>query len=318
MSEVKTAVWGASGYAGTILSELLIDHPHVASVEALTRHDPAEATDADVAFLAIPDGPAGALAAKLRERGVSVIDLSADLRFSTASEYEQWYGRVHPAPHLLPATYALPEQNRDAIRNNPLLSMPGCYPTATLLGALPLRRAGILAPEGIISVNAESGYSGRGKNITQGELEAIEAGFIKPYNVGGVHRHVGEIEEQLGARGQVVFSPATNGQIFSGMLVRTTLPLTRRATTEDLHALYEATYADEPFVKVLEPGGVPSMGETSETHCCHIGVIAVERSNAAIVVSSQDNLRKGAASQAVQVFNIQQGFEETTALAPKA
>src|SRR5665213_2062355 len=145
MAQLDVAVWGASGFAGKELVAILRQHPSVGSIITPKRDEALPAKAIDAAFLALPHGAAAPLAAQLRKAGCKVIDLSGDLRFTTAQEYERWYHQAHPVPELLPVPYGLPELYRREFASSKLIALPGCYPTATLLAAVPLLEAGLVA-----------------------------------------------------------------------------------------------------------------------------------------------------------------------------
>ena len=309
---VDVEVWGSGGFAGQELVGMLKNHPEVRDISTPGRqtteygYEPAE-----VAFLALPQGISGAQAKKSSEAGAKVIDLSGDLRFSTAQEYERWYDEPHPAPEVLPVQYALPEHFRQDINGKEVLSMPGCYPTASLLGILPLLKEGLIQDGSDIVIDAMSGVTGRGKEPTEMTHFVTMHDNAITYKAGRKHRHVGEIEQFLQGH-QVLFSP-TVIPVERGLITKASVRLGDVSTNDAVDALSEA-YSDEPFVKVHAPNVLPTMKETIRTDTCHIGLVAI--AGMVQVVSSLDNLRKGASSQAVQAFNIMQGFDETLGLTP--
>lgn len=312
MSELNVAVWGASGFAGQELVGILQGHPDVSNIRKVGREDPIWLEDSETAFLALPHGDSGRVAGNLAVSGNVVIDLSGDLRFPTPEEYEVWYDRDHPAPELLPAPYALPELYRHEIDESRVISMPGCYPTATLLGAVPLVEGGLLKPDSMLAVSALSGVSGRGKKPTDLTHFMTMSGNTIPYNSGRAHRHVGEIERFLGGR-SIVFSPKVV-PIERGMLVETISQLEDGVTAEDVSDTFREAYDEEPFVKVLPEGENPDIHMSVRSDGCYIGYTVMRKM--LLVISSIDNLRKGAASQAVQAFNIVHDLPETTGLKP--
>lgn len=308
MSET-VAVWGASGNAGRELVGILEDHPEVGEIEKAGRRFPKGIDHIETAFLALPHGESAKIAARLKKTGRKVIDLSGDLRFSTPEEYERWYDIPHPAPDLLPVPYALPEWDTGQIESSELVAMPGCYPTATLLGINPLVQAGVLAHEARIQVNAVSGFSGRGNQ----PMPEVQYGNLIPYAVGRQHRHVGEMELfTLGH--EINFAPSTIDQ-YRGMLVTITAQLATKGICDEMvHGILEDEYRDDDFVAVLDDGELPTFKTGAGTDMCYIGATA--DNCAATIVSAIDNLRKGAASQAVQVFNRMHGYDEAMGLTP--
>ncbi len=192
MSKLNVEIWGATGYAGSELLAIMQQHPDVGTI--LTPPSDAEVgfAKSDAALLALPHGASASKAKELHEHGAKVIDLSGDLRFPTAEDYERWYKMPHPAAQLLPVPYGLPEVNKDEIEDADVVAIPGCYPTATLLGLLPLVGDGyVVEPNSTILVDAMSGASGAGKKLTQ-QTHFVELfGNVVPYKIGREHQHVG-------------------------------------------------------------------------------------------------------------------------------
>jgi N-acetyl-gamma-glutamyl-phosphate reductase len=310
----SVGIVGASGYAGALAAQLIHRHPHFELAYATARAEAGQKLDdlhprtrvdmvlsdfdadvaVDAAIVAYPHGAAAPTVAALRERGVRVIDLSADFRLSDPAVYAAYYGE-HGAPNLFgTAVYGLPELYRDELRGADLVAGPGCYPTAALLALRPLALAGP------VIVDAKSGVSGAGRAATDGTHFVTVNEDLKPYKV-GTHRHRPEIEEQLEHR--VVFQPhlvpMSHGEL-------TTCYVTAPGAAEAI----AAAYADEPFVTVLDrPPGVLEVRETNE---CRLFVH--EDGEQAIVFAAIDNLWKGTASQAVQSLNLMFGRPETEGL----
>ena len=334
---INAGIYGVTGYAGYELLRWLSRHRAVRVVFAASDSQagrslaevfpgpldiplraPADAPlDAvDVVFLALPHGAAAQVARRARAAGVRVIDLSADFRLRTPEEYARWYGHEHPAPELLPAPYGLPELNRAAITGAPLVANPGCYPTSVLLGLAPLLRAGALA-DPLVIVDAKSGVSGAGRAPKQNThfVEVNES--LAPYNIGRVHRHVGEMQQEAarlanGMPPQIIFTPhllPVNRGILSTIYVR----IPPAWSEEQIRALYAEAYVNEPFVKVLPPGQLATIAHTAHTNLCTLS-LTLAQPGLLIVVSSIDNLVKGAAGQAIQNMNVMFELEETLGL----
>jgi N-acetyl-gamma-glutamyl-phosphate reductase len=318
----RVAVIGAAGYAGAVASALLHRHPHfeLAHVTArsdagerldavhprsrvplvLEEYDPDRHADVDAAVVAYPHGAAAPVVADLRERGVRVVDLSADFRLHSRDVYEEWYG-AHGAPALIgDAVYGLPELHRDEIAGADLVANPGCYPTAAILALAPLARAGLL---GDVVIDAKSGVSGAGREPTASKHFVAVDETVTPYKVGR-HRHTPEIEQELGDGVRVTFTPHLV-PLAHGELVSCYVTPTR---DEDVSALYRDAYAGEPWVEVVE--GPPGMQEVRETNYCRISVHADDRTGRVIVFATIDNLWKGTSSQAVQNLNLMFGRAE--------
>jgi len=251
---------------------------------------------------------------RVREAGVRVIDLSADFRLHDAADYMQWYKKTHIVPELLPeAIYGLTEVYREQIRDAQLVANPGCYPTGVLLALYPAASQGLLSEKRII-VDAKSGASGAGRslNIKTHFVEANEN--FSPYSIGHVHRHISEMEQELhqfgGQPHQVTFSPhllPVNNGILSTIYV--TVSINQDALVE----LYRRTYADEPFVHVLDDR-LASLRHVVGTNRCVISITQVNDEGHFIIVSAIDNLIKGASGQAVQNMNVMFGLDERTGL----
>jgi N-acetyl-gamma-glutamyl-phosphate reductase len=261
--------------------------------------------------VAYPHAAAAPLVAQLRNRGVKVVDLSADFRLRDLATYEQWYA-PHPAPELIPrAVYGLPELYRDLLRDADLVANPGCYPTAVLLALAPLARAGAIA--GVV-VDGKSGVSGAGRAATDKTHFVTVDENVNAYSVPR-HRHTPEIEQELavlGAELTITFTPHLL-PLDQGELVSCYVDLHPHGAELDLDALYQETYADEPFVEVA--AAPPGVRDVRETNICRISVHRDERSGRAIVFGAIDNLWKGSASQAVQNLNLMFGLDEREGIA---
>jgi N-acetyl-gamma-glutamyl-phosphate reductase len=269
-----------------------------------------------VVFLALPHGVSAQMAAKALASGVGVIDLSADLRLDTPEAYEQWYNHPHPHPELLPTPYGLPEINRENIVGKRLIAAPGCYPTTTLLGIFPLLHTHAVAPGRPIIVDAKSGVSGAGRD-PKPNLHFVEVySNFSPYNVGRSHRHVGEIEQEMRKLndevGTLIFTPHLL-PLDRGLMASIYVELNGSMTSDKVQDLYDEYYGQELLVNVLLQGQQATLKHVVRTNGCAISITPVTEKHIHIT-SVTDNLRKGAAGQAVQCFNLMYGFPETTAL----
>jgi len=336
----NVAIIGAPGYAGIELTRLVLGHPDMSlttltsSAEAGKRVDDvypiltgltalsytepdvaAIAAAADLAFLAVPHTAALELAPALLEAGVTVIDASADYRLKDAEVYEAWYGVPHTSAHLLPsAVYGLPELDRTGFAAATLVACPGCYPTATLLAAVPAFESGIVSGSRVF-VDAKSGVSGAGRSAGPGTHYPTVNEALQPYKV-GAHRHTPEIEQGLtnaaGRQVHAVFTPHLV-PMTRGLLSTVYLDASVEISTEELVGLYRKRYAGEPFIRVHDAGRMPSTAEVRGTNRAHIGV-SVDPTGALVAVCAIDNLVKGTAGQAVQCANLVLGIAETTGL----
>jgi N-acetyl-gamma-glutamyl-phosphate reductase len=334
---VKVGIVGGTGYTGVELLRLLAGHPEVV-VRVITSRTEAgrpvsdlypnlrghfdipfsepdlETLGAcDLVFFATPNGTAMKLVPELLERGCRVVDLAADFRIKEIPLWEQWYGMTHSCPELVAeAVYGLPEINREAIRSARLVANPGCYPTATTLGFLPLIEAGVVRFSGLVA-DCKSGVSGAGRGASVGLLMGEVGESFKAYGVPG-HRHMPEIRQNLSA----VAAQDVDLTFVAHLLpmvrgIHATLYATLTADT-DLQALYESRFRDEPFVDVLPPGSHPETRSVRGANHCRIAVHRPQGGDTVVVLSVIDNLVKGAAGQAVQNMNIMLGLEETQGL----
>jgi N-acetyl-gamma-glutamyl-phosphate reductase len=338
---IRVGVYGASGYTGQELLRHLLLHPEAAVVAVTSRRyagarlsdvypafqglmdiafmdaSPAEvARLADVVFLALPHGVSMAVAPAFLAAGKKVIDLSADFRLRNISDYERWYGKHTASALLSDAAYGLPELYRETIRRADLVANPGCYPTSVILGLAPLLRDGWIDASSII-VDAKSGVSGAGREPQVATLYCeVNEGF-KAYKVGGQHRHIPEMEQELAALAghgiTLSFTPHLL-PVNRGILSTIYGTLRREVTSEFLTDLYRRHYSDEPFVRICKPGVFPNISSVCGTNCCDIGVTVDQRTNRVIVLSAIDNLIKGAAGQAIQNMNLVCGLSEDTGL----
>lgn len=335
---VKVGIVGGTGYTGIELLRLLATHPQ-ARVAAVTSRqeagkpvsslfpslrghvdlpfaDPAttDLSHCDVVFFATPNGVAMNEAGALVSRDVRVIDLSADFRIHDIPVWEHWYGMPHAAPELVTqAVYGLPEVNRDQIRSARLVANPGCYPTATQLGFLPLIANGIVDTEHLIA-DAKSGVSGAGRKAETGTLLCEASENMKAYAVGG-HRHHPEIRQGLarvlGRDVGLTFIPHLTPMIRG---IHATLYARLTNPKVDLQALYEQHFAGEPFVDVMPAGAHPETRSVRGSNCCRIAVHRPQNGDMVVVLSVIDNLAKGAAGQAIQNMNIMFGWDERAGL----
>jgi N-acetyl-gamma-glutamyl-phosphate reductase len=333
---IQVGIVGASGYTGIELVKIFAHHPQVKIAFAtsdsyvgkklsdvfacaydipLIAHEAAPLDQVDVVFLALPHGASADYAKRALEAGARVIDHSADFRLHDAAVYKKWYGLEHHVPELLPeAVYGLPELHREKIKSARLIANPGCYPTSIILGLAPLLRAG--ASDGTIIADSKSGVSGAGRkpSLTTHFVEVYDN--FAPYNIGRVHRHLCEIEQELQAiqsQTKLIFSPhllPVNRGILSTLYVQ----LKEGWDEQKLRDLFDQAYRSEPFVRILPKGQIATLAHSVYTNYCVISIHPVPEVGQAIICSSIDNLIKGASGQAVQNMNLMFGCEETTAL----
>jgi N-acetyl-gamma-glutamyl-phosphate reductase len=329
MQRIRTGIYGAAGYAGQDLVEIVSKHPNIDLIFATSdtfAGEPvadtglhyiapanADLNSVEAVFLALPHRASAPVAAQALNAGLKVIDLSADLRLNTPAQYERWYGIAHPCPELLPVPYGLPELNREALRGAAVVAAPGCYPTTTLLGLYPLLRDGLLAADVPVIVDAKSGVSGAGRTPKPNTHFVEVFANLSPYSPGRSHRHVGEIEQEMlkfnGDHGPLIFTPHLL-PVDRGLMASIYVTLNANI---DVQSLYESAYADEPLIRVLPPGQQATLRHVVRTNGAAISLTPISERYLHIT-SVTDNLRKGASGQAVQCFNLMYGFAETCAL----
>lgn len=341
MAKLRVAVLGASGYSGAELVRVLLAHPHVeltalggesTAGKKLSALYPAlrgldmdlEKLDAvslkgrvDLAFLCLPHVQSMAFGAPLVRAGIKVIDLSGDFRLQDTARYQQFYGHAHAEPELLKeAVYGLPELHAAEIKKARLVANPGCYTTTSILGAYPLLKAGKIKANSII-IDAKSGVSGMGRKLVDAAQFVEIYDNFSAYNVGGGHRHIPEIEQELGkaagASLHVSFTPHLL-PLSRGILATIYADLNAEADEDELLKLFRDFYEGAPFVRVYERGQLPNLRSVKGTNYCDIGLKVDARCKRVIVISCTDNLGKGAAFQAIQNMNLMQGWPETEGL----
>jgi N-acetyl-gamma-glutamyl-phosphate reductase len=344
---IRIAVAGGSGYAGGELLRLLAGHPdlEIAAVSAgssagkpitsihpnLTGHPAfdgknfAETTaealgDAELIFMALPHGESAALAAQLPD--ARIVDLSADFRLGDEAAWHQFYGDVSYAGRW---AYGLPELPgaADKIKAARTVAAPGCYATTSILALAPLLAGGLVEPDDIVIV-AASGTSGAGRSLRYDLLASEAMGSMSAYKVGGTHRHTPEIEqaltEVLPSQGTVTLSfTPTLAPMPRGILATSTARLAPAVAQGGnaagaLRAAFADAYGDSPFVHLLPEGQWPVTAAVYGSNGAHVQVAADPHAGRAVVISTTDNLGKGAAGQAVQIANLMLGLPETAGL----
>ncbi len=339
---IRVGIVGASGYGGVQLVRLLLDHPHVEIVyiggnssagkpfAELYPHleycfdldvEPIDvetiAARCQVVFLGLPNGLACDLAPALLDKGLKVLDLSADYRLENLDTYTAWYRKQRQDREVAAqAVYGLPELYRDRIQRSSLVGCPGCYCTASLLAIAPLLKQGLVDPETTI-IDAKSGTSGAGRQAKVNALLAEASNSLGAYSV-AAHRHTPEIEQVAsdlaGREVRVQFTPHLVPMV-RGILA--TVYATLRdpgLVRDDLLTIYGAFYRNSPSVKILPHGVYPQTKWACGTNLCYIGIEVDSRTGRAIVLSAIDNLIKGQSGQAVQCLNLLMGWDEMLGL----
>lgn len=335
---IKVGIVGGTGYTGVELLRLLAKHPETELVAITSRteaglrvddmftslrghvdlcfSEPSEdtLTRCDVVFFATPNAIAMRSAPALLERGVRVVDLSADYRLKDIPTWEQWYGETHQSPDWVEkAVYGLPEMYRDEISTARLVANPGCYATAVQLGLLPLVEKGLVDTERLIA-DGKSGVSGAGRQAKVANLMGEMGESFKAYGASG-HRHLPEVEQgfsaMLGRPVRVTFVPHLVPMIRG---IEVTLYAELKDDSVDLQAVYEERYKTEPFVDVLPFGSHPETRSVRGGNVCRMALHRQGERPVVIISAVIDNLVKGAAGQAVQNMNIMFGFDELAGL----
>ena len=331
-SKIRAGVYGGSGYAGLDLVEILWRHPQIDlafatsntyagdSVPGTNLHyvapDSVELEKVDVIFLALPHTTSAKVAKRGVDAGVRVVDLSADLRIDTPEAYERAYQSPHPHPELLPTPYGLPEINREHVIGADIVATPGCYPTTALLGIYPLLATEALCEDLPIIVDAKSGVTGAGRKPSLTTHFAEVYSNLIPYKTGRSHRHLGEMEQEahkISERmGPIIFCPHLL-PVDRGLMTSIYVTLNESLDSDQMHDLYTEMYDGEALVDVLPLGEQATLRHAVKTNKCVISITPVLPRHAHIT-SVTDNLRKGAASQAVQNMNLMFGLDETLGL----
>ena len=342
MKKISAAIIGASGYTGAELIRILLNHkkveiaalvansnagqkieqlyPHLIhyNLPSLTKIDEVDFSKIDVVFGCLPHTTSQETFKKLladsKNSHLKIIDLSADFRLENPDDYKEWYEHEHIAPDLQPqAVYGLSEIHRNKIKKSNLIACPGCYPTSALLPLIPLLENNLIENHDII-IDSHSGTTGAGRSVKQGNLFCEVNESVKAYSV-GKHRHMGEIEQELGkaakAKIQIDFTPHLL-PINRGIISTIYAKINPKFSVADIQNCLQTKYEDEPFVNVIE--GEPNIKDVVGTNFCVIAVKKARTANKVIIVSVIDNLCKGASGQAVQNMNIVFGFDEKEGL----
>lgn len=335
---IRVGIVGGTGYTGVELLRLLAAHPEVSlqvitsrrergrpvaelfpnlrGIYSLEFSEPGEEVLAacDLVFFATPGGTAMEMAPALLDKGVRIVDLSADFRLRDSSAWERWYGAVHACPELArDAVYGLCEVSREQVREARLVANPGCYPTAVQLGFLPLLERGVIEPHGLVA-DAKSGVSGAGRKEQMSTQLGEAAENMKAYSAGG-HRHLPEILQGLEAAAgrplELTFVPHLAPMIRG---IHATLYGRIRKPGIDIQEIFESRYRHEPFVDVLPAASHPETRSVRGGNGCRVSWHRPQNGDIVVVLSVIDNLGKGAAGQAIQNMNIMFGLDETTGL----
>lgn len=332
----RIAILGASGYTGAELVRLIATHPKMkivalsadrkagmsmAEVFPFLRHldlptlvkiDEIDFSGVDLCFCALPHATTQEVIAKL-PRDLKIVDLSADFRLRDPAEYEKWYGNPHAATDLqAEAVYGLTEFYRAEIAKGRLIAGTGCNAATGQYALRPLIAAGVIDLDEIL-IDLKAGVSGAGRSLKENLLHAELSGGTHSYSAGGKHRHLGEFDQEFsrvaGRPVTVQFTPhllPMNRGILATVYVR--------GDAKIIHQTLAKAYENEPFLKVLPYGALPSTRDIAGSNFCHLGVIGDRIAGRTIVVAVLDNLTKGSSGQAIQNANLMLGVEETAGL----
>lgn len=337
------AVAGATGYAGGEVLRVVAGHPqlevtavcagqseghlgdyqpHLGAYRDLELRptDPAILADADVAVLGLPHGTSAPITAAIRSRNpqCTIVDLGADHRLEAAGDWEQYYG----TPAAEPWIYGMPEllrpsgvaSQRVRLAHTQLIAAPGCNASAVTFAAQPAVAAGLTDGNDIVAVLAV-GYSGAGKGMKPHLMASEAFGAAVPYSVGGIHRHIPEIAQNLRAAGGATktlsFTPVLV-PMARGILATVSIPVHEGVTEDDVVAAYTSAYANETFVRFQE--GFPSSASVTGANTALVGAVLDKNGTRITAVCAIDNLMKGTAGAAVQSLNLALGLPEGTGL----
>ena len=330
------AILGASGYTGAELVRLIATHPGMrivalsadrkagqamSEVFPFLRHldlprlqkiDEIDFSSIDMCFCALPHATTQDVVANL-PRSLKIVDLSADFRLRDPAAYAQWYGQPHTQPELqAEAVYGLTEFYRDAIRKARLVAGTGCNAAAGQFALRPLIADRVIDLDSIV-IDLKAGVSGAGRSLKENLLHAELSGGTHAYSAGGKHRHLGEFDQEFSAvAGRPVMVQFTPHLLPMNRGILATAYVHGDPGT--VHATLARAYAEEPFLRVLPFGTLPSTRDIAGSNFCHIGVIGDRIPGRAVVVSVLDNLTKGSSGQAIQNANLMLGMAETAGL----
>ncbi len=337
---MKVGIVGASGYVGGEVLRLLVSHPKVEIAMVTSRQHVGEylhriqpslkgftdltfseldydkmSDQCDLIFTAVPHGTATEIVKTLYDRGMKIIDLSADYRLHNAEDYQKWYGWEHPHPdYLSKSVFGVPELHREQIKNAKLVSCPGCMAVTSMLALYPLIKRNLIDINHIV-VDSKIGSSGAGAG--SGTHHAMRSGVIRPYKPAG-HRHTGEIEQELsevaGKKIKVAMSPHAV-DIVRGILCTNHTFLEQPIDEKELWKIYREDYQNEKFIRLIRDKKgfykFPDPKFVVGSNFCDIGFELDRDNNRLIALSASDNLMKGAAGSAIQNMNVMSGFDET-------
>ncbi|WP_415716165.1 N-acetyl-gamma-glutamyl-phosphate reductase [Maridesulfovibrio sp.] len=343
MNAVAVGLVGVTGYTGMELTRILSNHGGMKLVRVTSRAEAGKkladiypflncmelgeleitapdvddlAESCDLVFLAVPHKTAMNIGGQLYDKGIKVVDLSADFRIRDRKTYEEWYKVEHTREDLLPkAVYGLPEFYREQVKGARLVANPGCYPTSVIVGLTPALRAGLVETTDIV-IDSKSGTSGAGRKAGVGTLFCEVADSFRAYGL-TTHRHTPEIEQELSVVSGEDMIVSFNTHLLPidrGILSTIYTKLKPGVTAADVRAAYEKAYGNEKMIRFLPEGQMPETRWVRGTIFCDVAVVPDERTGRLIIISAIDNLCRGASGQAVANANLMLGFDETEGL----
>jgi len=340
--KVKVAVVGGTGYGAVELIRLINQHPYLELVQVVSHSQSGKSLsdifphlqsefiniqfnawdihnlseNVELIFFATPAGVTKELIPQCIENNITCIDLSGDFRLQQPDLYEQWYKKTPAKQELLmEATYGLTEIYEQEIKHSRLIANPGCYPTATLLGLIPIVKQGWVEPNSII-IDGKSGVSGAGRTVSLQTHFSETNENVKAYKL-CVHQHIPEIEQTLRNEGKHYFNITFTTHLIPmtrGIMCTIYCRLNIKKNTKEILDYYHEFYENHPFVRIRPEGMYPSTKEVYGSNYCDIGIYSDERTGTLTIISVIDNLMKGAAGQAIQNVNIMNGWNVTTGL----
>ncbi|WP_338587388.1 N-acetyl-gamma-glutamyl-phosphate reductase [Clostridium baratii] len=337
---IKVGIIGATGYVGAELTRLLLSHPKVKLYKISSKSYKGEklsnvytnffnVTDlicediddvikeCDVIFTTLPHGYSEEIIYKSFNSGKLSIDLGADFRLDSEDSYEKWYGKKFSEKSLHKySVYGLPELNREKIKNSKIIGNPGCYPTSIELALLPLLKNNMIETKKIIC-DSKSGVTGSGRGLSESSHYTNVNENFNPYKI-GYHRHIPEIEETLTKISHddvnIIFTPHLL-PINRGILSTIYCTLKdKNLSLDKIHETYDKFYRNEPFVNILPLNEIAKIKDVTLSNNCNISLHLNHRKDELIIISTIDNMLKGASGQAIQNMNIALGFDEKCGL----
>ena len=332
---IRVAVVGAAGYVGGELLRLLICHPEVEVVGAVSSRFPGKRVDGvhpnlrsatdllfcpaddveecDTVFLAVPHRAAMTQIDRWIGQAKQVIDLTADFRLDDTEVYQRYYGNAHTATRLLrDFVPGIPELHRENLRTADLVSVPGCMALAGVLALYPLVARGLVEP--VAQFDARTGSSGSGATAGEANLHAERSGAMRVFAPTG-HRHEAEISRHLGIQAAMT---ATGVEAVRGVQTICHATLRPGVNTLEVRGAFREQYQSEPFVRlVAQRRGTfryPEPKILLGSNFCDVGYAVDEEAGRLVTIAALDNLMKGAAGNAVQCLNIRMGWPEAAGL----